>query len=95
LFNVALTVGLRQGELLGLRWRDIDFGARTLRVSKALQRVEGQLVLVEPKTRLSRRTIPFPEATVATVRKQWARQATNAIRRRSSATGTVIAAATS
>lgn len=39
LYTVALTVGLRQGEALGLRWEDIDFGARTLRVAVALQAV--------------------------------------------------------
>jgi integrase len=38
LFSVALALGLRQGEALGLRWEDIDFSAGTLRVSHQLQR---------------------------------------------------------
>ncbi|HTR34921.1 MAG TPA: site-specific integrase [Bryobacteraceae bacterium] len=40
LFTVAVSLGLRQGEALGLRWRDIDFEAGTLRVRYALQRIK-------------------------------------------------------
>jgi len=40
LFTVAVSLGLRQGEALGLRWRDIDFEAGTLRVRNALQRIK-------------------------------------------------------
>jgi hypothetical protein len=50
LFSVALALGLRQGEALGLRWEDIDFNAGTLRVSHQLQRIDGRLTLVPPKT---------------------------------------------
>jgi integrase len=56
---VALSLGLRQGEVLGLRWCDIDFEANTLRVSRALVRIDGTLVLAEPKTERSRRTLPL------------------------------------
>jgi integrase len=59
---------LRKGELLGLRWEDIDFAAGTLSVRQALQRVNGRLKLLEPKTALSRRTVPVPPATVASLR---------------------------
>jgi integrase len=65
LYKVALALGLRQGESLGLRWEDVDFAAGTLRVRYALQRVDGTLQLVEPKTSQSRRTLIMP-ATVAT-----------------------------
>jgi integrase len=61
-YLVALSTGLRQGELLGLGWADIDFTARTLRVSHALQRIRGEFVLVEPKTARSRRTLPMRAA---------------------------------
>jgi integrase len=40
LFTVAVSIGLRQGEALGLRWSDVDFEAGTLRVRYALQRVK-------------------------------------------------------
>ena len=50
LITVALSTGLRQGELLGLGWDDVDLDAGTIRVRHALQRVGGRLVLVEPKS---------------------------------------------
>jgi integrase len=68
LWLCALTLGLRKGELLGLRWADIDFTTAVLSVRQALQRVDGRLELVEPKTALSRRTVPVPAATMAALR---------------------------
>src|SRR5215207_248530 len=65
LYTVALALGLRQGESLGLHWVDVNFAAGTLRVRYALQRVDGSLQLVEPKTSQSRRTLIMP-STVAT-----------------------------
>ena len=41
LYSVALAVGLRQGEALGLQWRDVDLNKRTLRVRTALQFLKG------------------------------------------------------
>jgi integrase len=60
LYSVALALGLRQGEALGLSWEDVDFGSRRLHVRHGLQRIAGKLRLVEPKTRQSRRTIALP-----------------------------------
>jgi integrase len=60
LYLVALGVGLRQGEILGLRWPDVDLEAGTLTVRHALARIEGELVLVEPKSSTSRRVVPLP-----------------------------------
>jgi integrase len=48
---------LRKGELLRLRWKDVDFGNGTITVRQALQRMSGHLVLVEPETALSRRAV--------------------------------------
>jgi integrase len=75
LYTVALALGLRQGEALGLRWRDIDFTAGTLRVHKALQRVEGRLQLVDPKTLRSRRTLAMPATVSAALAAHRRRQA--------------------
>jgi integrase len=58
-FVLGLTMGLRRGEVLGLRWDDVNLDTRTLRVQRALQRVSGELRLVEPKTRSSRRPLPI------------------------------------
>ena len=60
-WSVALALGLRQGEALGLRWSDVDFDASTLTVSGALQRHAGKgLVLVEPKSHAGRRIVALP-----------------------------------
>ena len=56
LYVLALMAGLRRGELLALRWDDIDFGSRQLHVRRAMQRVNGKLQVAEPKTSSSRRT---------------------------------------
>ena len=50
----------RRRRRLGLHWSDIDFGNSTLTIRQALQRVGGRPALVEPKTSLSRRTVPVP-----------------------------------
>ena len=63
LYLVALGAGLRQGEILGLAWTDIDFEAATLTVRHALQRVDGQLTLGEPKSVTSRRVVALPNSS--------------------------------
>jgi integrase len=74
LWIAALGTGLRQGELLGLRWDDVDLEARRLRVCHTLARVDGKLVLLEPKTDRSRRTIMLPEVVVAALSAYRTRQ---------------------
>jgi len=74
LFSVALSLGLRQGEVLGLRWQDIDLDAHTLRVNYAIQRIEGRLQMVEPKTERSRRVLPLPETVLSSLRAHRSRQ---------------------
>ena len=57
---LAAYTGLRRGEVLAMRWKDIDFPKATLRVSQALEAVNGRLIIGEPKTERSRRTISLP-----------------------------------
>jgi len=57
---MVITTGLRRGELLALRWTDVDLANRTLHVRRALQRTDDGLVFVEPKTALSRRGLVLP-----------------------------------
>ncbi|MGO4600361.1 tyrosine-type recombinase/integrase [Terrabacter sp. 2YAF2] len=64
LYVVALYLGLRRGELLGLQWQHVDLEAESLQVVQSLQRVGGQLQLKAPKTRKSRRTVPLPPPVV-------------------------------
>jgi integrase len=74
LYSVALAVGLRQGEALGLHWADVDLEAGTLRVRTSLQQVNGEWQFVEPKTSRSRRTIALPEVAVVALRAHKDRQ---------------------
>jgi integrase len=61
-WTVALALGLRQSEALGLMWCDIDFDRGTLAVRRGLHRINGQgLRFEEPKTDRSRRTIVVPK----------------------------------
>jgi len=60
LYSVALTMGLRQGEALGLQWKDVDFDSGDIRITRQLQRIHGSPQLVEPKTERSRRTLAMP-----------------------------------
>ena len=76
LYVLALTSGMRQGELLGLKWSDINWSAGTLAVRRALQWQRGiGLVLVEPKTARSRRTIHLAQKALAALRAHKDRQA--------------------
>jgi integrase len=75
LFVAALSLGLRRGELLGLRWVDIDFGAPQLRVSQTLQRVKGEgIVFGPPKSRRSRRVLTMPGILVQALKEHRAAQ---------------------
>jgi integrase len=74
LFVVTVALGLREGEVLGLRWQDLDLTAGVLRVSFALQRIDGKLQLVEPKTGRSRRTLSMPGVVCAALRDHRVRQ---------------------
>lgn len=68
-WSVALALGLRQGEALGLSWDAVDIGAGSLVVRQALQRRPGGgLVLVPPKSRAGRRSIPMPAQLVEALR---------------------------
>lgn len=74
LYSVALALGLRQGEALAVRWQDVDFVNQTLRVTAALQRIDGRLQFVEPKTAQSRRTINLPSVITTALREHRIRQ---------------------
>jgi integrase len=74
LYVTALGVGLRQGELLGLSWADVDLEGGTLRVRQALQRVHGELQLVEPKSATSHRIVALPDLVLEALRAHRVRQ---------------------
>ncbi len=68
LYVTALGTGLRQGELLGLRWQDVDLDAGTLTVRHSLALRSRQLV--EPKTERSRRTLRLGSQVLGALREQ-------------------------
>jgi integrase len=71
----AISTGLRRGELLGLRWPDIDFDHGTVRVNWELQRHTGKgLVFVEPKTVRARRQLQLPDGLLTMLRESRRRQ---------------------
>lgn len=71
LVTLAATTGLRQGELLGLAWRDIDFEAGTLTVRRNMARAwGGRYELGETKTPRSRRTVTLAAAASAALRRE-------------------------
>jgi integrase len=72
---LAATTGMRRGELLGLRWTDVDLDVGVLRVAQARVRAGNQVIVGEPKTARGRRTIALDPATVATLRQHHKRQA--------------------
>ncbi|MFN8515013.1 MAG: tyrosine-type recombinase/integrase [Chloroflexia bacterium] len=75
LYAVALSLGLRQGEALGLRWEDVDLDAGEMRVRRTLVKLNGQpFRLSEPKTRQSRRNLPLTPALIAQLRVHRVRQ---------------------
>jgi len=64
LYLLAATMGLRRGELLGLRWDDLDLDRGVLRIDTTVQRVNGQLIIDEgAKSDESEEPVPIPEMT--------------------------------
>ena len=76
LYVLALTTGLRQGELLALRWQDVDLGDGSLRVVGTLYRSsKGLLTIAEPKTAGSRRQVTLGSLAVDALARQKDNQA--------------------
>lgn len=70
LVTVALCLGLRKGEILALKWSNVDLVIGTLTVSATLSRRTGHgLVETEPKTERSRRTVPLPEVCIRVLKE--------------------------
>lgn len=74
LFRIALGLGLRKGEILGLRWENIDLVGATLHISGSLQRQNGRLERSTTKTDASIRTIALPPTLVKALEQHRERQ---------------------
>jgi integrase len=74
LYTVALALGLRKGEALGLLWEDVELDAGSVTIRHQLQRVSGRKELVATKTQESNRAIALPPAVVDALRTHRIRQ---------------------
>lgn len=68
-FLLAASTGMRRGELLGLRWSDVDLGEQKLTIRRSLVTVNYKLHLSEPKTDRGRRTIAIDSGTADALRR--------------------------
>ena len=74
LYRVALSLGLRRGEVLALRWKDVDFKRQELRVTGSARRTNRVLQRRTTKTDSSIRTLPLPEQLIQVLRQHRAQQ---------------------
>jgi integrase len=66
---VALTTGMRRGELLGLRWQDVDFERGVLHVRQCVRPLNGAPTITPPKSKSARREVPVPAAVMEALRE--------------------------
>ena len=69
-FYLELTTGLRRGELLGLKWEDLDLERGDLRVKRQIARINGEVVAAPLKTKNAYRTLPLAKDTVDVLNQQ-------------------------
>lgn len=75
LYSLALTTGMRQGELLGLKWQDVDLSAGRVQVRRTLARVTGKgWVESEPKSAAGTRTVRLVSPVVSALQRHRAAQ---------------------
>ena len=70
LYYVELATGLRRGELLGLKWEDLDLEQGDLRVRRQIARINGEVVEAPLKTKNAYRTLPLAKATLDVLNQQ-------------------------
>ena len=66
---LALTTGMRRGEIMGLQWQDLDFNTGMLEIKRQAYFLNGRMQTNEPKTKSSIRTIKLPEAVLKVLKK--------------------------
>ncbi|MFB7825818.1 tyrosine-type recombinase/integrase [Streptomyces hydrogenans] len=74
-FVLAIALGFRRGEVVGLRWENVDLDKREIRVRTQRQRVAGEVYEDDPKGRRRKQTLPLPAICVAPLRWQRLKQA--------------------
>ncbi len=75
LYHLAIATGMREGEILGLRWDDLEWHSGTLHVCRQIQSIPGKgNVICEPKTKSGIRSIKFGEGLLHALREHKHRQ---------------------
>jgi len=78
IYVIAISCGMREGEILGLHYEDVDFENGLIHVRHAIQYLLGKgLVLTEPKTEKARRSIKMPDITLQALRQHYDKQKRN------------------
>ena len=75
LFHLTITTGLRESEVLALKWSDLDWAKQSLKVERQLERPHGEGVqYLAPKTTFGKRSIKLGSKTIEILRMQYKRQ---------------------
>jgi integrase len=74
LYILAVQTGMRQGELLALKWEDVDLNRGVIHVRRTLVRSRGRLALGEPKTKKSRRPVNLTNVAVEALKTHLGQQ---------------------
>jgi len=72
-YVLAVTAGMRLGELFGLQWSDVNLTGKAIMVQHALVELSGKLTLTEPKTARGRRRIELPDMAIEALKRHQAR----------------------
>ena len=70
MYYIALSTGLRRGELLGLQWQDIDWKNGVIRIRRQVARVDGQIVEAPLKTKNSYRAVTISQQAIRVLKMQ-------------------------
>jgi integrase len=71
---LGLATGMRRGELVALRWCDVDMETGKVRVERSLEQTNAGLAFKAPKTKAGRRVVSIPSSVVAELRRHWRQQ---------------------
>jgi integrase len=76
-FFLAVNTGMRKGELLGIKWEDIDFNKKRIEVKRQAIRTDKGTILKKPKTKAGNRIIPVTDNVIKKLKKHKIRQSEN------------------